>query len=102
MMEIVVSVVGILVGLAIYKEGRLNAVTISAAWLGFFVLLLLSNIGPLPPVVSATCLALSVAALAVLCWRFPMLWLFVILVFLNLATGRPHYPNPYWRYRRWW
>jgi hypothetical protein len=93
MMELVTSAVAILVGLVLYKERAINLVTISAAFLGSFLLyLLFVNHGqPIPQFLVWPLLAASIAALFVLGKRFPMFGLFLILLINNLMRGRGYY-----------
>jgi hypothetical protein len=93
MMELVTSAVAILVGIVLYKERAINLVTISAAFLGGFLLyLLFVNHGqPLPQFLVWPLLAASFAALVVLGKRFPMFGLFLILLINNLMRGRGYY-----------
>ena len=97
-MEIITSAVAILVGLVIYKERAVNLVTISAVWLGTFMLyMLFVNHGqPLPQFLVWPLLGATIAALVVLGKRFPMFGLFLILLINNLMRGRGYYR------RRWW
>ena len=88
MMEVITSTVAILVGLVLYKERAINLVTISAVWLGFLMLLLISGGPPLPQVLVWPMLAVSIAALVILCKRFPMLLFFVIFLIANLVGSR--------------
>ena len=96
-MEIVTSAVAILVGLVIYKERAINLVTISAVWLGFFMLLLISGGQPLPQFLVWPLLAASIASLFVLGKRFPMFGLFLILLIANLIGSRGSYYRRRWR-----
>jgi hypothetical protein len=100
-MEIVTSAVAILVGIVIYKERAINPVTISAVWLGSFLLyLLFVNHGqPLPQFLVWPLLGVTIAALVVLGRRFPMFGLFLILLINNLLRGGRG--SSYYR-RRWW
>ena len=94
MMEVITSAVAILVGIVLYKERAINLVTISAVWLGFFMLLLISGGQPLPQFLVWPLLAASIAALFVLGKRFPWFGLFLAMLLYNLVTrGRG--------YRRW-
>ena len=91
MMQIITSAVAILVGIVLYKERAINLVTISAVWLGFFMLLLISGGQPLPQFLVWPMLGASIAALFVLGKRFPMFGLFLILLVNNLMRGRGYY-----------
>jgi hypothetical protein len=93
MMEIITSAVAILVGLVLYKERAINLVTISAVFLGSFLLyLLFVNHGqPLPQFLVWPLLGASIAALVVLGKRSPMFGLFLILLVNNLMRGRGYY-----------
>jgi hypothetical protein len=102
MMQVITSAVAILVGLVIYKERAVNLVTISAVWLGFFMLLLISGGQPLPQFLVWPMLGASVAALFVLGKRFPMFGLFLIFLIMNLITRGRYYPYYYPYRRRWW
>ena len=98
-MEIVTSAVAILVGLVIYKERAINLVTISAVFLGCFMLdLLFVKHGPIPQFLIWPLLGASIAALFVLGKRFPWFGLFLIMLIANLAGSRG---GSYYR-RRWW
>jgi hypothetical protein len=101
-MEIITTLVAALVGLVVYKERAINLITISAAWLGSFLLFLLFvNHGkPLLPSVVWICLGATIFALIVLCKRFPMFLFFMICLISGLVGGRRGYYYPYWR--RWW
>ena len=99
-MEIITSAVAILVGLVIYKERAINLVTISAVWLGTFMLyILFVNHGqPLPQFLVWPLLGATIVALVVLGKRFPMFGLFLIILIADLVLGRR---GSYYR-RRWW
>jgi hypothetical protein len=98
MMEVITSTVAILVGLVLYQERAINPVTISAAFLGSFLLyLLFVNHGqPLPQFLVWPLLGASIAALFVLGKRFPMFGLFLILLINNLMQGRGYYRRHRW------
>ena len=99
-MEIVTSAVAILVGIVLYKERAINLVTISAAFLGTFLLYLLfvNHSQPLPQFLVWPLLGATIFSLFVLGKRFPMFGLFLILLIANLVGSRG---GSYYR-RRWW
>ena len=73
MMQVITSTVAIAVGYVIYKERAINLVTVSAVYLGFVILLLISGgYGQLlPQVIVWPMLAACLAAFVVLGKRFP-------------------------------
>ena len=97
MMQVITSAVAILVGIVIYKERAINLVTISAVWLGFFMLLLISGGQSLPQFLVWPMLGASIASLFVLGKRFPMFGLFLILLIANLIGSRGSYYRRRWR-----